>query len=297
MTTDLLTRTLQAASVDGILFPVTEMDTDGENAVVEFEQFARDGAELVDAGRKAERGTFTAVMVNGLDGWPALFPGRFNDLYARLRRGGDLRLAHPLLGTFTVKVKTRKPRIASGVRNGGYIDFAWVEQRASSVGVVALDLPSTDIVADMVFAAEAADLAVAKVGIATPLAQFAAKVQRGLDSALSPIGQVQGAIGAMDRAIASALRRVSLAALTSTTRALVHAGRAALYRARGALARVKSQASDPIGVARRVTTVRPMTCAEASSWVYGTPMKAGQLRAVNGLAADLIPASTTLVIP
>ena len=72
---DLLTRTLQAASVDGILFPVETMDVDGENAFTEFEQFGRDGAELVDAGRKAERGTFTAVMVNGLAGWPDLSPG------------------------------------------------------------------------------------------------------------------------------------------------------------------------------------------------------------------------------
>lgn len=294
---DLLTRTLQAASVDGISFPVEAMDVEGENAFTEFEQFLRDGAELVDAGRKAERGSFTAVMVNGLAGWPDLFPGRFGQLYQRLRRGGDIRLAHPLLGTFTAKVKTRKPRITPGIRNGGYIDFAWVEQRASSVGVVALDLPSTDVVADMVISAAEADDAVGKLGPSPGLAALAAKVQRGLDTALAPVGQAQGAIGAMDRAVAATLRRVSLVALTSTTRSLVHAARAALYRARGALARVRTQASDPLGVARRVTTVRAMTCAEASSWVYQTPTKAGRLRAVNGLAADLIPANTTLVIP
>ena len=40
-----------------------------------------------------------------------------------------------------------------------------------------------------------------------------------------------------------------------------------------------------------------MTCAEVSSWVYGTPAKAGQLRAVNGLAADLIPAGRTVTVP
>ena len=67
--------------------------------------------------------------------------------------------------------------------------FAWVEQRASSVGVVALDLPPTDVVADMVISAAEADDAVAKVAPPPGLAQLAAKVQRGLDTALAPDGR------------------------------------------------------------------------------------------------------------
>ena len=294
MSTDLLTRTLQAASVDGILFPVTEMDVEGENAFTEFEQFGRDGAELVDAGRKAERGTFTAVMVNGLTGWPDLYPGRFHELYRRLRRGGDL---HPLLGTFTVKVKARKPRLVAGVRNGGYIDFGWVEQRASSVGIVALDLPSTDVVVDMEFSAAEADAALGAARVPSDLARLAAAVRRGVDAALAPVGQVLGAIGAMDRAITTALSLLTAQPLTAVTRRLVHAARAAAYRARGALARLKAQVSDPLGVGRRVVAPRAMTCAELSSWVYGTPFRARDLRVVNGLAADTVPAGTTVTVP
>lgn len=294
---DLLTRTLQAAGVDGIRFPVTEMEVDGENAFTEFEQFGRDGAELVDAGRKAERGTFTAVMLNGLAGWPDLYPGRFHELYRRLRRGGDLSLAHPLLGTFTVKVKTRKPRIVSDVRSGGYIDFAWVEQRASSVGVVALDLPPTDVVADMVFTAEEADAALGAAGVPSSLGALATTARTGLDADLAPVGEIQGALGSLDRGIATALRQLSLVALTSTTRSLVHAARAAACRARGSLARVKTQVSDPLGLGRRVTTERVMTCAELSARVYGTPFKASILRAVNGFASDTVPAGTTVTIP
>lgn len=294
---DLLTRTLQAAGIDGIRFPVTKMEVDGENAFTEFEQFGRDGAELVDTGRKAERGTFTAVMLNGLSGWPDLYPGRFHELYRRLRRGGDLSLAHPLLGTFTVKVKTRTPRIVSDVRSGGYIDFAWVEQRASSVGVVALDLPPTDVVADMVFTAEEADAALGAAGVPSSLGTLATTARTGLDADLAPVGEIQGALGSLDRGIATALRQLSLVSLTSTTRPLVHAARAAAYRARGSLARVKTQVSDPLGLGRRVTTERVMTCAELSARVYGTPFKASILRAVNGFASDTVPAGTTVTIP
>lgn len=297
--TDLLAQSLQRCTVESLAFPVTVSEQQGARGVVEHEQWRRDGAELGDTGRKAYRGKLTAVFVQGLSGWPdALWPDTFSALVGVFEnRPDDLRLAHPLLGTFLVRVPSWTPRIDPSVRNGAFLDFDWIEQRASSVGVVAPLLPSADVVDALDTAAASADAALAGAGLVTTLATAASTVRRALGTALAPVGEVQGAIGAMRRQIDDATRLLSAQALTSTTRSLVHAGRAAAAQCKGALARVSAQVSDPVGVGQRVTTERAMTCAELSSIKYGTPFKAGLLRTANGFASDTIPAGTTVTIP
>ena len=309
--TDDLRRSLQRCSLDGVVFPVTTTDQQGGRAVTEHEQWGRDGAELVDGGRKAYRGKLTAAFVNGLSGWPDLYPATFTAVVTRLEGLGDMRMAHPLLGTFTVQVPEWVPRVASGVRNGAFLDLSWTEQRASSVGVVAVDRPSTDVVDDLDASAAAADAAVADVvtvlratpgakvptGILTTLARGAATVRLAVGRALAPIGEVQGAISGLRRQLDDALRLVSLAPLTSTIRMVVHAGRAAVFRCKGTLARLEEQVSNPLGLGRRVTAPREMTVGEFAAWVYRDTTKARLLRTVNGLASDTIRAGTTLVVP
>ena len=297
--TDLLAQSLQRCMVESLTFPVTVSEQQGARGVVEHEQWRRDGAELGDTGRKAYRGKLTAVFVQGLSGWPdALWPDTFSALVGVFEnRGDDLRLAHPLLGTFLVRVPSWTPRIDPGVRNGAFLDFDWIEQRASSVGVVAPILPSADVADVLNEAANAADTALSLLGIFTTLARGAAAVRRAIGTALAPVGQIQGAISAMRRQIDDATRLLSVQALTSTTRSLVHGGRAAVAQCKGALARVTEQVSDPVGLGRTVTLPRTMTAAEVASWVYRDPTKAGRIRSVNGLASDTIPAGTRLTIP
>lgn len=297
--TDLLGRSLQRCSVESVAFPVTTTEQQGARGVVEHEQWRRDGAELTDTGRKAYRGKITAVFLQGLTGWPdSLWPDDFTSLVALFEnRTDDLRLAHPLLGTFQIRVPGWTPRVEPGTRNGGYVDFEWIEQRASSVGVIAPVLPDADVVDSLDNAAAAADASLGALGILTTLARGASAVRLAVGRALAPIGEVQGAISSMRRQVADATRLLSLQALTGTTRGLVHAGRAAVAQCKGALARVEAQASDPVGLARRVTAPRRMTVGEFAVWVYQDAAKAGQLRAVNGLASDTVAEGATLVVP
>lgn len=298
MLDDLLSRSLQRCSVGTIAFPVIATQQGGARGVVEHEQWARDGAELTDTGRKAYRGKLTGIFVAGLDGWTdSLYPDDFTALVALFAAGGDFRLAHPLLGTFTAKVTTWEPRIEAGTRNGGWIDFDWVEQRASVAGVVALLSPPVDVASALNDAAAAADTALAGAGILSTLARAAGAVQLAMGRALAPVGEVQGAVSQMRRQLTDATRLLSARPLTATTRSLVHAGRAAVAQCKGSLARVEAQLSDPAGLGKTITVERPMTVAELSLAYYGTTRRAGQLRAVNGLASDAIAAGTTLVIP
>lgn len=297
--TDLLSQSLQRCTVEMIAFPVTVVEQSGARGVVEHEQWRRDGAELTDTGRKAYRGKLTGVFVQGLSGWPdSLYPDAFGSLIAIFEnRRDDLRLAHPLLGTFAIKVPGWTPRLESGVRNGAYLDFDWIEQRASSVGVVAPILPGADVAEDLDAAAGKADAALASVGILTTLARGASAVRTAIGRERAPVGEVQGAIGAMRRQVTDATRLLSLQPLTATTRQLVHAGRASVAQCKGALARVEDQATAPLGFSRTITAPRAMTVAEFAAWVYRDAARASQLRAANGLASDTIAAGQTLVVP
>ncbi|MDO9016551.1 MAG: DNA circularization N-terminal domain-containing protein [Deltaproteobacteria bacterium] len=297
---DALSLSLQRCTLESIAFPVESIEQQGARGVVEHEQWGRDGAELTDTGRKAYRGKITALFLRGLSGWPdSLYETDYPAVIDLLATRGDrdLRLAHPLLGTFPVRVPSWAPRVVAGVRSGAYLDFEWIEQRASVTGVVATLLPATDVGQTLDVAAAAADAALAPLGILGGLARAATTVRTAVGRALAPVGEVQGAISQMRGTIAQATRMISLQALTGTTRALVHAARASVAQCKGALARVEAQATAPAGLPRTITAPRRMTVAEFAAWVYRDPRKAGQLRVVNGLASDTIAAGQTLVVP
>lgn len=297
MLDDLLSRSLQRCQVGAIAFPVVATQQSGARGVIEHEQWGRDGSELGDTGRKAYRGKLTAIFVAGLTGWTdSLYPTDFTALEALFAAGGDLRLAHPLYGTFQAKVPTWESRVEAGTRNGGWIDFDWIEQRASVVGVVALLSPPVDVVEALNDTAIAADTALTAAGVLSALARAAGTVQTAIGRALAPVGQVQGALAQMRSQLTQATRLLDARPLTSLTRGAVHAGRAAVAQCKGALARVEGQVKDPVGVGKTITLERPMTTAEFAVAYYGNARKAGQIRAVNGLASDTIPAGTTLVI-
>ena len=300
MADDVLARSLQRCQLESIAFPVESIEQQEGRAVVEHERWKGDGAELTDTGRRASRGKVTAIFLRGLPGWSDdLYPDTFTELRQLLATRGDrdLRLAHPLLGTFLVRVPSWEPRVEATTRNGARISFDWLEQRASIVGVSAALVPPLDIADALDNAAAAADASLARLGILTTLARAAQTVRRAIGRALSPVGEVQGAIAAMRAQLKSATRLVSLQPLTAISRSLVHAGRAAVAQCQGAVARVEAQVNSPVGLPRTYTAPRTMTVAEVSAAVYGTPRRASDVRTVNGLASDTVPAGTELRIP
>lgn len=299
MAEDLLSRTLQRCMVESIAFPIEAPEQEGGRGVPEHEQWGRDGSDLGDSGRKAYRGSITGQFIEGLTDWPgSLFPDDFFALLALFaERRADLRLAHPLLGTFAVKVPRWKPRLVTGVRNGGYVDFDWIEQGASLAGVVSPDLPPVDVGEDLAAKAAAADRAMAGLGVLTTIARAAEAVRSAIGRALAPVGEVKGAISQMRGQLTEATRLVSLQPLTGPLRGLVHAARASVAQCKGALARVEEQATAPTGLPKTIAAPRAMTTGELAAWVYQDARRARDLRAANGLASDRLVQGQELIVP
>ena len=85
----LFSESLQRFRWGDVEFPAVETSQKGGRAVSEHEQWRRDGAELVDGGRKAYRGKVTAAFLTTIDGYGEdLFPRRLEDLVrACLKKG------------------------------------------------------------------------------------------------------------------------------------------------------------------------------------------------------------------
>ncbi len=67
-------------------------------------------------------------------------------------------------------------------------------------------------------------------------------------------------------------------------------------RLRTAVGRLRASLLPDPARARVFTTTRPMTVAELSLAVYGTPFRGSDLRTANALAADLVRAGRTLTV-
>lgn len=290
---DPLLENLQIAAFDGIEFPCTESGQDGARRVTEHEAWRRDGAELTDGGRKAYRGRMTAMCINGLTGWGDLFPDRAAGLILRFETGADGEMRHPLLGNFTAVVTAWSPRTDARVRNGIAVDFDWIEQRASSVGIVGQNAgtPTVDARADMVFRAGEADRAVTAATGASPPVPLSPLAEGALaDTAQGPafsdLGRVLAGIGAGVSANTIALSRVPVTRSNAVT---MHAARASLFGVTLAMERMRAEILPDPARERFLTPSAPMTFAELSMLAYGTPTRARDLRAANAIATDTVP--------
>ena len=293
--TDALLENFQLAAFDGIEFPATESTQEGGRRVTVHEAWRRAGSENVDGGRKSYTGSLTAMMLNGFTGWPELFPDRAAGLILRFETGADGELRHPSLGNFTATVTDWTIRTDARIRNGIAIEFRWIEQRASTVGLVGANpgTPAVDARADMIFTADEADKALALAGASgtTPIAAPAREATGALASAPS-YGDIGARLGAVSAAVgvnASALARVTPTAANAVT---LHMARASLVAVTVSVERMRAMLlSDPVRETF-VTVDRVMTVAELSLAHYGTPSRARDIRAANALATDDIMPGT-----
>ena len=300
--TDLLRATLQRAAVDDLEFPCTLIEQHGARAVAENEQWRRDGAELVDGGRRAYRGRMTAVLLSSIDGYGELFPRRYEDLVRVFETRAEVTLRHPLLGTFRVKVPTWTPRIEGRVRNGGHIDFEWIEQRAGVVGVVALDPErgDGDPEAETLAAADATDTALAAAG-APMTPTVVSTVKPAVAKAVAKDAtypELVRSLADIDDAAADADLALAARAFTASTAVAIHAARRAVTDLRAAAARLGAALLPDPSRTRTFVAPRRMTLAEVSLAVYGSPARAADLRIANGIATTTVRAGRALrVLP
>lgn len=300
--TELLRGTLQRARIESYEFPVTTVDQDGGRAVSEHEAWRRDGAELVDGGRKAYRGSLTAVLVNTIPGYGELYPRRLEDLVRAFETRGEMELAHPLLGTFRVMVPTWKPRLEAKVRNGAFLDFTWTEQRASAVGVVttSTDRGTGDPEAEVPTAAAAADEALSAAGVAQETS-LVAVVTPALDTATAegvPFADLSRALGSITTATTLASSTLAARPYTASTATTIHAARRALAELDASVSRLRAALLPDPARTRVYVAPRRMSLAEVSQAVYGTPSRAADLRVANGLAGAFVsPGRSLQVLP
>lgn len=298
---DELLRNCQIAAFDDIEFPATESEQSGGRRVTVHEAWRRAGSENVDGGRKSYQGSLTAMMLNGFTGWGDLFPEKAAALILRFETGADGELRHPLLGNFTATITDWKPRLDPRIRNGIALDFSWIEQRASTVGLVGADpgTPRSDARADMVFRADEADAAVAKTG-ATGTAPIAAPAREAVTAlAGNPsYGDIGARLGAVSTATDTNIAAVARVPQTSTNGVTLHLARASLLGVRVAVDRMRATLlPDPLRE-QFVVVDREMTFAELSQERYGSPGRARDIRAANAIATDLIlPGTRVRILP
>ena len=290
----------QRFAFDELRFPVTESTQQGARAVAEHEAWRRDGAELVDGGRKAFRGKVTAAFFDSFVGYPGLYPDTFQSLLVRFWSVGSGRLSHPIHGTFDVMVPSWEPKLTAAATNGALIEFEWIEQRASSVGVIDLsfDRGAGDPRAEVLATAGTADQALVAVGVARPV-PLVVTASTALKATARPLvaPEVGRALAPLDGELVRARQAVDGVVVVSDAMALpVWKARSSLVRLRAAAGRLRASLLPDPARAKVFTTTRPMTLAELSFAVYGTPFRAGDLRAANAIAADVVRAGRTLTV-
>lgn len=292
--TTLFGQVLQRALWRGIELPVTDLVQQGARAVSEHEAWRRDGAELVDGGRKAYRGKVTAAFFNNIPGYgDNLFPGRMDELIRAFETDAEVSFAHPLLGNLRAMATSWEPRLSTQAKNGAYVDFEWTEQSASRVGIVTIDVErgEGDARTGLASAATEADTALAAAGapadppLATTTAAVLTKVSKPL--AYPELGRT---LDTIDTVRAVALVQLLALPVSPATVLVRHRARAALQRLRVATWRLRAALLPDPARTRLYLTSRPMTLAELSLAVYGTPFRARDLRQANALARDLLPA-------
>lgn len=300
--TDLLRESLQRAALDGFEFPILSTEQNGARAVVEHEAWRRDGAELVEGGRKAYRGSLTAALVNTIPGYGELYPRRLEDLVRAMETRGEMELAHPLLGTLRVMVPSWKPRIESKVRNGAFLDFEWIEQRASVVGVVATqaDRGTGDPELEVASEAETVDADLVAAGVTTEVTMVAVVTPALATVTVEGVSfaALSRSLSTITRATAAAAELLSARPFDAATATRIHAARASLARLDAATARLRAALLPDPARTRRYVVPRRMHLTEVSQEVYGTPARAADLRVANGLAGAFVsPGRTLQVLP
>ena len=291
---------LQRCRYGDLEFPVTELAQVGGRQVGEHEAWRRDGAELVDGGRKAYRGKVTAAFFDNIEGYgDDLFPRRLEFLVRAFETVPEDRFAHPLLGTFRAMITTWEPKLSAKWQNGAFLDFEWIEQRASVVGVVALDLERGDgnPRAALATQAAAADAALALAGV-TPAAPLATVASSALTkvAAPQPYTEVTRALATVEAASVASREALRAVAVTGTNALALYQARAAVARVLVANGRLRAALLPDPSRATAYTTPRAMTFAEVSLAVYGTPFRASDLRKANATARDLLPPGRTLQV-
>lgn len=289
----------QRAAWEDLTFPLSECTQTGGRAVTENEAWRRDGAELVNGGRKAFRGKMTAAFLDTIEGYGDLWPSKFEALLTRFYADAEGRLSHPLLGTFTAVVTSWEPKLSSKVQNGAFVEFEWVEQRASSVGVIALmeDRGTGDPTTELAAQAATADVALAAAGAppSTPIAAVAATVITKTSTSL-PYTKIGQALAPIDAAVELSRGALSALLVTGSNAIAVWQARAALARVLTASGRLRASLLPGPSKATVYQLTRAMTFAEISQAVYGTPFRAGYLRSANAVAADVVRAGRSLTV-
>lgn len=298
----LFTQLFQRAAFAGLAFPFTEIAQTGANAVVENEQFLRNGAEVVFAGRKAYRGKFVAALFDNIEGYGNnLFPGTLVGLVRAFERQPEDFLAHPLLGTFRAVITSWEPKLSKEAQNGCFLEFEWIEQRAGVVGVVALDLDrgNGDPRAELAAQAATADAALSLAGV-TPSKSLSTVAATALTKTATPqpYTETARAVASIEVAVDGARALLSAIAVTPSTALVLYMARAAVARVLVAAGRLRATLLPDPSKTTFVTTTRSQTFAELSFAVYGTPFRAADLRIANAIARDIVPAGRVIrVLP
>lgn len=122
---------LLEADFEGVSFPVRHCTVDGGHDFVEHEAYLRRGADMEHTGQKAYRGTLEALFLNGLAGYPALFPGRWREFVRAVEQNPIGQLVHPTHGLITAAITGWTLAADPDQRSGHVVMITWVEHDAS----------------------------------------------------------------------------------------------------------------------------------------------------------------------
>lgn len=298
---DLLTQYLAVAAYEGLAFPVEAIDTTSGNASAVHKAYGRAGADIEPCGREPDAGDLTAVLVNGLKGWPDLFPGRFRDLLDKFRTTPLGILSHPTRGGLQAHIDSYQEVVDAGTRNGARLKIKWTEHDASASLLTTTDgaLPS-DAPTTATTQATAADAAMAA---ADPTKSYPAGV-----SGVTLAATLAAQLAVLDTSPPYATTLAAVATLRSTVAANAAAlvfQKASANQATVALEALRATVEAlaayylPAGATtpQTYTTPRAMSAAEVAAAVYGSAALASRVRQTNTFPDPLaIPAGTRITL-
>lgn len=294
---------LPDASFAGVLFPVSQVTTDGGNDCAEHTAYLRPGADIEPTGRKPYRFKFTIPLINApslVASYGEMFPARRNELVRAFADTPINTLAHPSFGHVDVFAAEWSEDVSADTRNGVTMHVTFVEHNADVGALVDNSgAPPTNTSVSVQRLGDLADLAVLALNAA----------QTTVTAVTSAIGSVLTTELAIIEGTSQAFTRLETSLsrmLASCDDVLVQRGMqtAAAHDAVVAVEAVRTAAfglrdqylPDPDAVSEYVVP-ETMAAWEVALAVYGDASLASLVLSANSITDPLaIPAGRRLVI-
>lgn len=295
--------TLAEAAFAGVVFPVSQITSDGGNDAAEHTAYLRPGADIEPTGRKAYRFRMTIPLVNApalVARYGQLFPAKRADLLQAFADTPIATLSHPTFGAFDAFAADWSEDLSADTRSGVSLSVTFVEHNASASLLISDDgAAPTDASASAQRLADDADAKIAALNAAQTtypavtgdLGTSIGDELEVLESGTLAFSQMAAAFTRMLTACSDVLSQRAMGLLAA------HDAAAAVLDLRRCIYGLRSQYMPDLDAVRSYTVPQTMAAWEIALSVYGDASLGRLILAANSITDPLaVPAGRVLTI-